>query len=665
MACARSSRSGSRLSPRPSGSDSRPASTDAPRHLPADLHGDLTMRHVFTIDGATRGARCARHRSSPRSPSSRSPSASARIRRSSRSSTASSSSRCPSAIRTSSRSSTETAGQPHLGRDSLARARTWRRRLRLGSPPASTCRRVDRRMSSKGSGPAGACSTCSASRAVLGRTITQADDARGGGADGPVAVISYGFWQRRFGGATDVIGRRLTIGRVPFTIIGITPQGFFGPDVGRSYDVAIPIGVEPLIRGAESWLDGRSTWWLSVMVRLRPGQSVEQATGMLRALQPQIRLDTVPGKWKAEDPANYLRDPFTFVSAATGRSSLRSRYEQPLLAILIVVGLVLLIACANIANLLLARAVARRHELSVRLALGASRLRLARQLLAESILLSAGGAGLGLLFAQSSSRILVRQLATSHDVSLDLSFDWRVLGSRSPSQSNVDPLRPGAGARHQRSNTTKRSRSRDTGSRPTSGSASAMRSSSCKWRSPSPSSWPPASSPDVLLPDDARRGIRPRSDCDRERECAAERRGTGTTARLVRTPATSRRRQFPGVSHAAASFTSPLASASSNTAVAVPADSTLTPRQRISWVDTVSPGWFGLRLPPRGRTRPRGLGSTRRAFVAVVDRTVAARYLNGEDRRQAVRDPGAAQRGDGLPGRGTRRSCRVPIASRR
>jgi predicted permease len=263
---------------------------------------------------------------------------------------------------------------------------------------------------------------------MLGRPLRPSDDRRGGGNAGPVAVISYALWQREYGGAANAVGRTLTLNAVPFTIVGITPPGFFGPDVGRAVDVTIPLGCEPLIRGRESFLDRRSTWWLTVMVRLAPSQTLESATAALRGVQPQIRDATLPPEWPVRDQATYLDEPFTLMPGATGISTLRERYSQPLVIILVVVSLVLVIACANIANLLLARSTARRHEWSVRLALGASRWRLVRLVLTESLLLSIVGATAGLVLARWASQLLVHQLVNqSSVVFLDLSLDWRVL----------------------------------------------------------------------------------------------------------------------------------------------------------------------------------------------------------------------------------------------
>ena len=218
--------------------------------------------------------------------------------------------------------------------------------------------------------------------AIRGRMITAADDGGASppsvnrGADGPVAVISHRLWRQRFAGASDVIGRRLTVQRVPFTIVGVMPPGFFGPDVGRMTDVMLPFAAEPLIRGQESRLASKGSWWLQIMVRLKPGQGIEGANSALRAAQPQI----VGGASRSE----VISEPLTLAPAATGRSPLRTRFETPLFAMVVAVGLVLLVACANIASLLLARALARRRELSVRLALGSSRWRIARLLFIES-----------------------------------------------------------------------------------------------------------------------------------------------------------------------------------------------------------------------------------------------------------------------------------------
>jgi len=259
---------------------------------------------------------------------------------------------------------------------------------------------------------------------IIGRSFTADDDRRG---VEPIAILSYGFWQREFGGDRAILGRTVSLDGNAFTIVGVTPPEFFGVRVGTTFDVMVPLANEAIIRGAESSLDRRSAWWLSLFARLAPGQTMAQAEARLRALQPQLREATMPQDWRPQDQASYIQDPFGVIAAATGISTLRDRYSRPLYVLLGIVGLVLTIACANMANLLLAQSVARRRELAVRLSLGAGRRQLIRQLLVESIMLSSAGAIAGLVIAAWGSRALVAMLSTRTNFTfLDLSMDWRV-----------------------------------------------------------------------------------------------------------------------------------------------------------------------------------------------------------------------------------------------
>jgi putative ABC transport system permease protein len=261
-------------------------------------------------------------------------------------------------------------------------------------------------------------------RAALGRTFTAADDRRGGGKEGPVAVISDEFWRLHFNRSTGAIGKPLTIGSATFTIIGVTPPGFFGPDVGRRFDVVLPIGTEPLLSGAAGGFDSPGRHWLFMMVRRRPGQSLESATSALRQLQQQVR-DSLPQDSRLQRD---LRNNLALSPGAHGRSPIRTQYQQALIMLLVVSAGVLAIACVNIANLMLARTAARRYEMSMRVALGASRFQLARLLLVEAGVLAGIGAACGVALSYWMSRLIVRQITTTDNVVffLELAPDWRV-----------------------------------------------------------------------------------------------------------------------------------------------------------------------------------------------------------------------------------------------
>jgi putative ABC transport system permease protein len=261
---------------------------------------------------------------------------------------------------------------------------------------------------------------------AAGRLIAPSDDGRG--CPG-VAVLSYGFWQEHYGGAPSAIGSMLSLSTHPFVVVGVAPSGFSGLDVGSKFEVALPICTATMFDGTVSRLDDRGWWWLHVIGRARPGINRTQLTSRLAGISPQAFAASLLEGMDPDRQKHFLKWSFMAAPAATGISDLREDFDEPLGILMAVVGLVLLIACANIASLMLARAAARHKEIALRRALGASRLRLIRQLLTECLLLSAAGALLGILFARWGSALLVRFISTAKNaVFLDLSLDGRVMG---------------------------------------------------------------------------------------------------------------------------------------------------------------------------------------------------------------------------------------------
>ena len=261
--------------------------------------------------------------------------------------------------------------------------------------------------------------------AQVGRLFSDGDDQKGCGAPG--AVLTDGFWRSRYGGNPAVIGQSIMLDGQAFPIVGVTPPGFFGVEVGRSFDVAIPLCAELLIRGAHSGIGKADIWFLDIMGRLKPGWTAERAQAQLVAISPAIFRATVPARYNVETAKTYTSFTFTATSAPTGVSGLRTAYQRQLWILLGATGLVLLITCANLANLMLARATAREREIAVRLAIGASRRRIIRQMFSESLLLGGFGALGGALLAQWLSQALVTFLSTdSRRLFVDLNPDWRV-----------------------------------------------------------------------------------------------------------------------------------------------------------------------------------------------------------------------------------------------
>ena len=260
---------------------------------------------------------------------------------------------------------------------------------------------------------------------AAGRLFSTADDRRGCAA---LAVLSYGFWQSHYGAASSAIGSMISLDGHPFEVIGVAPAGFYGMKVGRKFDVAVPICTAEVFDGPKSRLDRRHWWWLHVAGRIKAGTGMAGLKSRLAELSPAVYGAAVPVDWISESQENFRKRVMRPIPLATGLSDLREGYEEPLRVLMAVVGLVLLIACANIASLMMARAAARGKEMAMRLALGASRPRLMRQLIVECLVLSFAGAALGLLLARWGDNLLLHYLSGVHrQVFLDFTLDSRVL----------------------------------------------------------------------------------------------------------------------------------------------------------------------------------------------------------------------------------------------
>ena len=247
---------------------------------------------------------------------------------------------------------------------------------------------------------------------VIGRLLTPEDEKL----NPPVAVIGYGYWQRRFGGDARALGKGVTVGDLTFTIVGVTASTFWGLDPGSQIELTLPITQAGSLLAADTWS------WYSAIGRLKPGVSIGQATADVDAVFQRFMVDT---QQSAERRARFAR--MSLSPAGRGSSGLRTRFERPLYALNAITAIVLLIACANIGNLLLARGVVRAREMAVRTAIGAGTGRLIRQALAETLLVFLLGAGAGLIVASLSIQALTKFFAIGRNpIVLNVQYDWRL-----------------------------------------------------------------------------------------------------------------------------------------------------------------------------------------------------------------------------------------------
>jgi predicted permease len=261
---------------------------------------------------------------------------------------------------------------------------------------------------------------------LLGRTLVSSDDVKGGNPAGFAVVITEGLWQRWFNRAPEVIGQKLEIDGTLFTVVGVMPKRFIGADPLDRPEMFIPLSTEPIIHGTTRSLTaaGFHAWWLTTMARMKPGVTLGQANADVAANSSAILHEMIPdANWVAERERRQFR--FTAESGSTGFTYIRTFFSKPLMAVFAMCGGVLLLACLNLASLLMARGAARQKELATRLAMGAGRGRLVQQLLVESFMISAAGTVAGLtmapLVSQSLTRLLLNGQSETHvDTSLDL-----------------------------------------------------------------------------------------------------------------------------------------------------------------------------------------------------------------------------------------------------
>ena len=261
---------------------------------------------------------------------------------------------------------------------------------------------------------------------ALGRLLTADDDTRG--CTTPGVVLSHAFWHTEFGADPAIVGRQIVLGRDTYHVVGVAPRDFTGLEVGRRFDVALPLCAEWLPPGSFNRLDSGVEWFLIVMGRLKPGWTVEQARAHLASISPAVFEASLPSNYPADGVARYREFQLTALDASRGISLVREQYATALWFLQATAVLVLLVGCANLANLMLARVATREREIAARIALGASRGQIFRLLLVESVLLSVTGTVAGAWLARPMSVVLIKFIDGGTDsLFLSLAPDWRLL----------------------------------------------------------------------------------------------------------------------------------------------------------------------------------------------------------------------------------------------